>query len=297
MFKKVYLKLQVEQKTTLIILSVLMLCGVIKAGYYTIHYGGVDLRQRVVGARLINKDNSAYFYKWSPGGPEKFIDPNVRKGSDINGVTVAPGALYFQSLFSFLKYPVLRIVWTIVQYLLIVSIFYFFLFQKDVAAINKFAIVVIGGIFFLCSPVWFINIERGQIYILYAFLFTSIFFSYTCKNEYSKYISGILISIAIYCRPTFIVLIIPILFNLEKPWLRLLGKYSYGIYIFHPGIAQLVLMWFKKTFSDNFFNYDISYLLIVLTLTIIVAAIPYELFEIRFLKIKRRFSLLITQPI
>ena len=44
------------------------------------------------------------------------------------------------------------------------------------------------------------------------------------------------------------------IFNLEGKWLKLFGKYSYGIYIFHPSVAQLILIWFKKTFHNNFFQ-------------------------------------------
>ncbi len=79
--------------------------------------------------------------------------------------------------------------------------------------------------------------------------------------------------------------------NLEGKWLKLFGKYSYGIYIFHPSIAQLILIWFKKTFRDNFINYEILYPALVLMATITIAAASYQFFERRFLQLKRKFTI------
>lgn len=211
MIKSFFFSLKPEQKIITAIVSVLILFGAIKSAYYTVHYGGIDLRQRVVAARVLNSEESAYFFKWSPGQSERLIDENVRKNLDINGVTVAPGGLYVQKLFSSFNYPLLRMVWSVFQYLLLIAIFIFFLGNKKVTANNKFLIFSVGGIFFLCSPIWFLNIERGQIYILYAFLFCSIFFLYKSTQPFLVFVSGLLIAIAIYCRPTFAVLLVPLI--------------------------------------------------------------------------------------
>jgi len=218
MIKSFIFSLRPEQKIITVIVSILILFGAIKSTYYTVHYGGIDLRQRVVAARVLDSRESPYFFKWSPGQSERLIDENVRKYLDINGVTVAPGGLYVQQLFSLLNYPLLRIAWSVFQYLLIITIFIYFLCNEKVSANNKFLIVSIGGIYFLCSPIWYLNIERGQIYILYAFLFSSIFFLYQARQKFLEFISGLLIAIAIYCRPTFAVLLIPlILFYKRAP--------------------------------------------------------------------------------
>ncbi|HEV8084404.1 MAG TPA: acyltransferase [Chitinophagaceae bacterium] len=87
------------------------------------------------------------------------------------------------------------------------------------------------------------------------------------------------------------------IFNLEGKWLKLFGKYSYGIYIFHPSVAQLILIWFKKTFQNNFFNYEILYVLLVSMATITIAAASYQFFEIRFLQLKRKFTIVSNHPV
>ncbi|MDQ6845495.1 MAG: acyltransferase [Bacteroidota bacterium] len=85
--------------------------------------------------------------------------------------------------------------------------------------------------------------------------------------------------------------------NLENRWLKLFGKYSYGLYIFHPSIAQLTLMGFKKFFRNSFFTYDVLYVLVVVILSITMAALSYNLFEKRFLKLKRSYTIIKNQSV
>lgn len=239
MIKSFFLSLRPEQKITTIIVSVLIFFGAIKSAYYSVHYGGIDLRQRVVAARVLDSNASPYFYKWSPGQSERLIDENVRKQLDINGVTVAPGGLYVQKLFSPLHYPLLRIAWSAFQYILVIAIFIFFLGNKKIPVNEKFVIFSIGGIFFLCSPVWFLNIERGQIYTLYAFLFSSIFFLFKSRQAFLAFISGLLIAVAIYCRPTFAVLLIPLVLVYKRA--VVLGFISAVVPLFFHAIFHLYL--------------------------------------------------------
>ena len=111
------------QNLILLLMVLLITGGLLKAGYYTVHYGGTDLRDRVVASRMLDAGKDVYFYKWSPGDPERLLNPNVDRSGAGNGVTAAPGSLYLQSWFAFLPYPVLRIVWMVFQYLLSCYIF------------------------------------------------------------------------------------------------------------------------------------------------------------------------------
>jgi hypothetical protein len=208
--KSWFFLLEPVQKVILIIVCLLLVGGLLKAGYYTIHYGGTDLRVGVVAARMLDSGKTVYFYKWSPGDDKRLLNPKVNRDGAVNGLTVAPGGLYLMSLFAFLNYPMLRIVWGIFQYLLSIYIFCFFLFQSKTTAKDKFYIIAIGGLFFLCSHIWFIHIERGQIYIFYAFLFCLIYQFYTSNNKWANYLAGVIVAVAVYCHPVFIVLLIPL---------------------------------------------------------------------------------------
>jgi peptidoglycan/LPS O-acetylase OafA/YrhL len=84
--------------------------------------------------------------------------------------------------------------------------------------------------------------------------------------------------------------------NLEYPLLKVMGKVSYGIYLFHSPVCQLLLMVFIKVFGPvpNVPVYEILYPLAGLIATCGVAYLSYELYEKHFLKIKTRYSAIQT---
>ena len=81
--------------------------------------------------------------------------------------------------------------------------------------------------------------------------------------------------------------------NLEKPILKSLGKYSYGIYVYHAVLSQLVLMAFMKMIpGKNIFTYDILYPITSVIVTAVVAGLFYELYEKHFMKLKQKFTII-----
>jgi peptidoglycan/LPS O-acetylase OafA/YrhL len=83
------------------------------------------------------------------------------------------------------------------------------------------------------------------------------------------------------------------LFNLEKPLFRYLGKYSYGIYVFHAVVSELILLVFLKHVpSHSIFYYDVLYPLVCIGMSCAVAGLSYELYERHFLKLKQRFTVI-----
>lgn len=80
-------------------------------------------------------------------------------------------------------------------------------------------------------------------------------------------------------------------FNLENAFLKKMGTYSYGIYMYHSAVAQVGLILFAKFLPNSFLNYDLLYPMAVTVITCVVSALSYELFERFFLKLKdQKFS-------
>lgn len=86
-------------------------------------------------------------------------------------------------------------------------------------------------------------------------------------------------------------------FNFEYPVLRTLGKVSYGIYLFHTPVCQLVMLAFMKVFTNlhSIVVYDLLYPAVCVGVTCIIAYYSYELFEKHFLKLKTKFAFLHTR--
>ncbi len=83
--------------------------------------------------------------------------------------------------------------------------------------------------------------------------------------------------------------------NLEKKWPLLIGKYSYGIYLFHNPIQAAIRPFFLNALSlYSSEAWGIFVQLIFITLVTILATLlawmSFELFEKHFIKMKKKFS-------
>jgi peptidoglycan/LPS O-acetylase OafA/YrhL len=85
--------------------------------------------------------------------------------------------------------------------------------------------------------------------------------------------------------------------NLEYPVFRTLGKISYGIYLFHPPVCRVVLLFLTKILKlpNSFIAYDLFYPLLATTVTSVLAYLSYEFFEKRFLLLKNKFAIIKTR--
>jgi peptidoglycan/LPS O-acetylase OafA/YrhL len=74
---------------------------------------------------------------------------------------------------------------------------------------------------------------------------------------------------------------------LEMPWLRYLGKISYGMYVYH-----LALIWFIRQFVEDHIQGEMAYwikIVVPLSATILVATLSYYFLERPILRLKDRF--------
>jgi peptidoglycan/LPS O-acetylase OafA/YrhL len=76
--------------------------------------------------------------------------------------------------------------------------------------------------------------------------------------------------------------------------LRYLGKISYGLYVYHVPCLAVINRLFVATPG---FGHVMVCLVLVFVMTVVVAALSYELFEKPFLKLKRRFTPIESRPI
>jgi peptidoglycan/LPS O-acetylase OafA/YrhL len=86
--------------------------------------------------------------------------------------------------------------------------------------------------------------------------------------------------------------------RLENPLMKLLGKISYGIYLFHTAVLQFSLVLFKRVVKHpgSHLVYDLIYPLFGLTATCIIAWLSYRYYEAWFLKKKDKFAFVLAKP-
>ncbi|MEJ0054764.1 MAG: hypothetical protein WDN75_03420 [Bacteroidota bacterium] len=76
--------------------------------------------------------------------------------------------------------------------------------------------------------------------------------------------------------------------NLDISILDFLGKISYGMYVIHP----LVIFYLSKivSVSDGMISGYAEIYFLIFLVTILAAYLSYEFFEMRFLRLKRKYS-------
>ena len=82
----------------------------------TFTYTGTDLRNRVVGARLVIEGIDPYFFKWVPGLSDRLYDPLDDPGYILSKVSVPPTVLAFHSIIARLPYMQQKVLWLIVEW-------------------------------------------------------------------------------------------------------------------------------------------------------------------------------------
>lgn len=222
------------------ITSVFVMLTILKSFILTNQYGGADLRTRVVASRLITTPYSPYFYKWNPDDGPLYLDPLDVKARKVNGNVVTPAVLIAMYPLSKLSYPVIHMLWTVL--LILTGLATVYMMCKNIDSNTT----VIASSFMLlglvCSEIWLYNIERGQMYIFYAFLFAIMYRCYNSTWKYNAFMSGFIGGFFILFRPFAIVLGLPFLLHGKWKWvLGCLTGFLIGCAIFvlpRPGLWQ-----------------------------------------------------------
>jgi len=125
---------------------------------------------------------------------------------------------------------------------------------------NSYYLIVVFFIIHITTNL--IEIENQQFYHLFNFILYGFFIS------------------ALSLKPLSL---------LENKFLNHLGKISYGIYMFHAIVMQLIGLVFIKFISNFNFNYHLNVIIInfiVIVVTILVSHLSYKYYESSFLKKK-----------
>ncbi|HVK48629.1 MAG TPA: glycosyltransferase family 87 protein [Pseudobacter sp.] len=200
-----------------ITLLILLFLPVLKQSWDdTQNNGAVDLRCRVVGARLLTNGQDPYFYKWKPADGEYFLDPNDQFTRRVNGNVSTPGMLWLLSPLYSLNYNTIHILWLIFQYLALAACFALLLQQLPRQyRLMPLALVSLG---LFTSGNWLMHVERGQIYIFYALLFSLIWWLYQKGSRFSIFFSGFLTAVFIFLRPFALIICAGMLFTRSRQW-------------------------------------------------------------------------------
>lgn len=188
--------------------------------YNTLSYPGSDLRNRVVGARLMLDGIDPYLFKWRPGLSERFYDPLDIPTEIVSKLSVPPTVLTLHAPIAGLTYVSQKVIWLLFQWSALIGIVW--IFVRTNQSIKKKALVLAVGFCFANSLFWRFHISSGQIYIIYAFVLAIAWFFLQRLSRYKSVVSGFFAGIAASLRPSFLLFFIP--FVVRRQYSFLLGS-------------------------------------------------------------------------
>jgi len=177
-------------------------------------YAG-DLRNRVVGTRLIKDGISPYYYKWETKDGIRYYDQAAFFPAKVSNITGTP---FFQELLiPIADYPQVTIqkIWLAVEYILFLVILVIALsFCSD---LQHKAMVFTVSVLLLFTEAWKIHLSNQQIYLFIPF-FAALFLYFFAKQKgwYNYLITGIFAASFILIRPNSAIFFLPFIILLRQ---------------------------------------------------------------------------------
>lgn len=214
-----------------IIASALNLCWSIYRDIQIEKLYTIDLRNRVVGARLQKDGKLPYFYKWNPADGIRYYDP-LNNHIEVTSITASP-------FFHDLLYPIadapqrsLSYFWLVLQYVLWAAVVCVALSLAGSFEQKVFVWAVATAL--LLTAAWKAHIHSGQLYIFIPFLY-AIFYLFLKKSKLasSALVAGLCAISLVLIRPNTIFLFLPFLLLANQFHIR------YKIFFFIPVVLLL----------------------------------------------------------
>jgi len=180
-----------------------------------------DLRNRVVGARLIKDGISPYFYKWKRGMTIRYYDPGNFNNTKPSCITASP--FFLRMIIPLVELPQASIsrIWLGIEYLILLSMVTLSFFLAK-TVLQKQGVIFLTLVFLLTNA-WKMHVADGQNYICIPF-FALLFFYFVRKGKYIGYAwaAGAAATCLVLIKIYAVFFLVPFLFlirSYSRPWL------------------------------------------------------------------------------
>ena len=163
---------------------------------------GNDLRNRVVGARVMLTGHDPYTFHWQPGMPEELLDPIHEPKA--HRLTVSPPTLLLYAIAAPVPYRIQRFLWFVAEWLaMIVSLM---LLARSLPEQRQRVVFLLGAtLFVIATDVWRLHLERGQLYVFQLLALSTAIFS-ARRGHADTLSAGIAFGLLALLRPNLLVL-------------------------------------------------------------------------------------------
>ncbi|HEX6915590.1 MAG TPA: glycosyltransferase 87 family protein [Chitinophagaceae bacterium] len=193
------------------------LAGLDNYNYIVNNSTSIDLLYRVVGARMMMDGKSPYRYQWKAGGEEaiRYYHPIPRYSQSINGVTVTPAVLWLHQPVANADFCQVSRMWFGVE-LALVFLSGLLLLIICQGWQQKLLALLTLTCFFVFGRNLYLHLHSAQLYLVYAFVFILLYFILSSGITHKYIIAGVLVAVAAWLKPFFVLLVVPFLFRRNR---------------------------------------------------------------------------------
>jgi len=167
--------------------------------------GAIDLRNRITGFRLLEAGIDAYHYKWHEGEPPEFCDVYNNPKLPVSKTTATPALLMLHLPLAALPYRLAQFLWFFAQWLLLLGTGWLWL--RACATSRQRWLVALFVTGFTYTAAWRLHAERGQAYVLLAFLFAGWLTVTLDPKRGNGFLAGFIAGFLVALRPPFLLLL------------------------------------------------------------------------------------------
>jgi len=211
----------------LIIWLIILLAGMLILGWsiardirYSREYP-VDLRNRVVGARLVSDGRLPYFYKWKKADGVRYYDPRNFDSLVVSNITASPFHLHLLSPVAGLPQETLIWGWLVSEYVLLAAMAVFCFSLAATPGQKQWVLVFF--LLFLLTNAWKRHVYTGQSYLWIPFLAMLLFAGLRRTGQWAWGLAaGAAAACLVLIRPNAVFLLLPFLFlvrRYKRSWL------------------------------------------------------------------------------
>jgi hypothetical protein len=174
-------------------------------------YSGDDLRNRVVGARVMLAGYDPYTFVWQADMPEQWLDPVY--DPKAHRLTASPPTLLLYALIAPCPYTTQRLISFLCEWLALLASLA--LLTRTLPDNRQRLVFLLGATLFVtASDVWRLHVERGQMYV-FNLLALSAAIAWSRRGQDDSLAAGMALGILALLRPNLLV-IAPVLLILRQ---------------------------------------------------------------------------------
>jgi hypothetical protein len=164
-------------------------------------YAGVDLRNRVVGARVLLAGYDPYTFAWQAGQPEELLDPV--HDAKAHRLTISPPTLLLYATLAPAPYAFQRLFHFLAEWLALIASLA--LLARSMPEQRQRLILVLGATcFVMATDIWRLHLERGQIYVFHL-LALSVAIHCSRGGHVDSIVAGVALGVLGLMRPNLLV--------------------------------------------------------------------------------------------